>query len=1200
MTISFKDIPDLTEDLIINSTGFMTERLRDNNSLYINLTGERDISEYLAALLSLQYINSADEPIPAVRIISIQAFSSDSIGNMLGSEIVFSFVSVQPVNDNDPLFNMDTYNGSVLENVDVGTPIGVTVLATDNDIYGDTNITYRVASGVVDFAIDSVTGVITTAVSTLDREAEDIMTFTILVIDNDSNMRTGMATVNVRIFDQNDNTPVIVSDVIDTIVIPENISVNSVLFVVSATDADLGSNSEISYQLTESADGIGPAGSGFEGFSFGITEQNGSGIVTVLRSLDFETVRGYNLTIEATDGGTPSLTGTVFVEVLLSDINDNVPMFLNLPTNITVSEGTPVGEEVFQVRAADSDVTTEFNQFSFSLSISNIFIIDEASGVLSLNNTLDFEQIPSYILIITVSDSTFVTEDILVVRVSNVNEPPQFDPDVYNVTITENSFFVITLTATDPENNTLVYAFVEPSDLFNISPLTGIVSSADVLDFETTQFVQMVVQVSELDGNPLNVDTARISFNVLDFNDNSPVFTEAVYSVNIREDAPINQSIITVNATDADSSSNAMISYAIIGIDNFFEIDSETGTIFLRSSLNFEANTTHRLTVTATDMGFPALTGTTTVIINVNDTNDNIPMISTNETLVIYVENSNDVLIAGNIEVRDADSSIHPLMGAAITLNTGECRLSVAELQDACQSQNGSCESYCAERLTYNRDLLTTYGLVEQPISTDHAIFIAGNASETTYQELLRSIAYINFASEPYAGDRVVSFQVTDEQDGTGESNTVNVTVRVDLRDEFCPVITSEFNMVNFTEGSNVSYVGNDVAFSITDEDREPHKMLDMVEITLRNRQEGESISLEASRSLLVTSRFSDTDMIITIQGAATTELYRQILQNLTYTNTQDEPILGQRTIQISPYGGNLLCTAYTMVVNVFPVNDNPPVLSVTTPTILYPEQSGALLFVQAAGLVLTDRDHPEVSNIEYAEVMLTNAQDGNLETLGLIVSPPTGTSLVEGKNFKIYISIFTDFFVGGHRLLINGTNSIAVYNSLLRNLTYANDATEPTLGMRMIEITVFDGVHSSNTPTIVIAIMLINDNNVRIEVRNSTLLFEFLEGAPELRVAQDAMVALIDSDNEIRSLEISLSNQLDQSETIRISNDTSASVYTNGTYLFVNGTMSVSMYQVSKYLSRVLFTQFISSSIAGITKQFNLHICTNDGSSCW
>ena len=990
----------------------MTERLRDNNSLYINLTGERDISEYLAALLSLQYINTADEPIPTVRVISIQAFSSDSIGNVLGSEIVYSFVSVQPVNDNDPVFSMDTYNGSVLENVDVGTPVGITVLATDNDIYGDTNITYRVASslfsfGVVSFAVDSVTGVITTAVSTLDREAEDIITFTILAIDNDRNMRTGMTTVIVRILDQNDNTPVIASDVTDTIVIPENIPVNSVLFVVTATDADLGSSSEISYQLTECADGIDPAGSGFEGSSFGITEQNGSGVITVLRSLDFETIPGYNLTIEAIDGGTPSLTAIVFVEVLLSDINDNAPMFLNLPTNITVSEGTPIGEEVFQVRAADSDVTTEFNQFSFSLSTSNIFIIDETSGILSLNNTLDFEQILSYILIITVSDSIFATEDILVVRVSNVNEPPQFDPDVYNFTIIENSFFVITLTATDPENNTLAYTFVEPSDLFNISPLTGIVSSADVLDFETTQFVQMVVQVSELDGNPLNVDTARISFIVLDFNDNSPVFTEAVYSVNIREDTPINQSIITVNATDADSSSNAIISYAIIGIDNFFEIDSETGTVFLRSSLDFEANTTHRLTVTATDMGFPALTGTTTVIINVNDTNDNIPMISTNETLIIYAENSNDVLIAGNIEIKDVDSSIHPLMGAAIILNTGECRLSLAELQDACQLQDDSCESYCAERLTYNRDLLTIYGLVEQPISTDHAIFIAGNASETTYQELLRSIAYINFASEPYAGDRVVSFQVTDEQDGTGESNTVNVTVRVDLRDEFCPVITSEFNMVNFTEGSNVSYVGNDVVFSITDEDREPHKMLDMVEITLRNRQEGESISLEASRSLLVMSRFSDTDMIITIQGAATIELYRQILQNLTYTNTQDEPILGQRTIQISPSVGNLQCTAYTIVVNVFPVNDNPPVLSVITPTILYPEQSGALLFAQAAGLALSDRDHPEVSNIEYGEVMLTNAQDGSLETLGLSVSPPTGTSLVEGKNFKIYVSIY-------------------------------------------------------------------------------------------------------------------------------------------------------------------------------------------------
>ena len=113
-----------------------------------------------------------------------------------------------------------------------------------------------------------------------------------------------------------------------------------------------------------------------------------------------------------------------------------------------------------------------------------------------------------------------------------------------------------------------------------------------------------------------------------------------------------------------------------------------------------------------------------------------------------------------------------------------------------------------------------------------------------------------------------------------------------------------------------------------------------------------------------------------------------------------------------------------------------------------------------------------------------------------------------------------------------------------------------------MVQITVFDGVHSSNTPSIVIAIMLINDNNVRIEIRNSTVLF--LEGTPELRVGQDAMVAIIDSDGEISSLEISLSNQLDQAETIQVSNDTSASVYSNRTYIFVNGTMSVNMYQVS------------------------------------
>ena len=454
-----------------------------------------------------------------------------------------------------------------------------------------------------------------------------------------------------------------------------------------------------------------------------------------------------------------------------------------------------------------------------------------------------------------------------------------------------------------------------------------------------------------------------------------------------------------MSAIDEDSSSNGVITYAIASSDEFFRIDSQSGTIFLRSSLDHEVNTTHTLMVTATDMGTPALTGTTTVMIYVNDTNDNPPMLSTDETLVTYVENSGSVLFARSIVVRDADSSAHPLVGASVMLHTGECRLSATELQEVCQSQSNSCVTYCAERLAFNRDLLATYGLVEQPISNDHMIFIAGNASETSYQQLLRSFVYINFASEPYAGDRVISLQVTDEQSSAGESNVVNVTIRVELRDEFCPVISSEVNTVDYVEGSNVSYIGNDVAFSITDEDREPHKMLDMVTITLRSVQEGESISLEGSRSLLITSRINGSDQIITIQGAATIEVYRQILQNLTYTNTQDEPILGQRIIQISPSVGSLQCTAHTMVVIVLPVNDNPPVLAVSTSTIMYTEESGALLFAEAAGLVLSDRDHSEVSNIEYAEVTLTNVEDSNMETLGLNISPPAGTSLIEGKS---------------------------------------------------------------------------------------------------------------------------------------------------------------------------------------------------------
>lgn len=97
----------------------------------------------------------------------------------------------------------------------------------------------------------------------------------------------------------------------------------------------------------------------------------------------------------------------------------------------------------------------------------------------------------------------------------------------------------------------------------------------------------------------------------------------------------------------------------------------------------------------------------------------------------------------------------------------------------------------------------------------------------------------------------------------------------------------------------------------------------------------------------------------------------------------------------------------------------------------------------------------------------------------------------------------------------------------------------------------------------IIIVVVGVNDNRVMLETRN--LLLVLTEGMTEVRVGQEAIVVVVDADGEISSLQVTLSNRLDQLEEIRIAN--SNSIGGNGTYIFINDTMSIGAYQVRNVL---------------------------------
>jgi len=195
------------------------------------------------------------------------------------------------------------------------------------------------------FRIDSRSGVISTR-SSLDRETSD--SYHLLVTASDmaasqSERKTATASVLVKILDDNDNYPQF-SERTYTVQVPEDQwGDDNTVAHIRATDADQGNNAAIRYAI------IG----GNTQSQFSIDSMSGD--VSLVKPLDYESVRSYRLVIRAQDGGSPSRSNTTQLLVNVIDANDNAPRFYTSQFQESVLENVPVGYNIIRVQAYDSD-----------------------------------------------------------------------------------------------------------------------------------------------------------------------------------------------------------------------------------------------------------------------------------------------------------------------------------------------------------------------------------------------------------------------------------------------------------------------------------------------------------------------------------------------------------------------------------------------------------------------------------------------------------------------------------------------------------------------------------------------------------------------------------------------------------------------------------------------------------------------------
>ncbi|XP_057205148.1 protocadherin alpha-13-like isoform X13 [Triplophysa rosa] len=192
-----------------------------------------------------------------------------------------------------------------------------------------------------------------------------------------------------------------------------------------------------------------------------------------------------------------------------------------------------------------------------------------------------------------------------------------------------------------------------------------------LLDREVTE--NMRLELTALDGGrPPKSGSIEILIDVLDVNDNVPVFTKETYTVTLNENAPVGTTILRVNATDSDKGQNGEVVYALgsnvnNNLRNLFEVNSVTGEIIVKGLLDFEVKDKYEIDIEASDKGTIPLATDKSIFISIADVNDNAPEIEVTSFSSAIPEDTKPGTTVALISVSDLDSGLNGKISCSLS-----------------------------------------------------------------------------------------------------------------------------------------------------------------------------------------------------------------------------------------------------------------------------------------------------------------------------------------------------------------------------------------------------------------------------------------------------------------------------------------------------------------------------------------------------
>ncbi|XP_041079773.1 cadherin-related family member 2 [Polyodon spathula] len=446
----------------------------------------------------------------------------------------------------------------------------------------------------------------------------------------------------------------------------QNISDGTVLFKVSATDAD--ENAFVTYSIDE----VVPGSAGNQDLF--VIERNGD--VKLNGTLNYnDKSTYYQLQIRATDNGGILYGNFIYQSSLaygfinVKDVPDRNPVFLNAPYQTSVEEHTPVGHSVFTVKAVDGDKgindiilysidgkhCREFKAWATEKENN----IHGQPAKTSTNVTISITDLndnrPEFYNCKAECDYSSDKQDSFT---GYIEEHSSMGVSVANLTIVArdpdegvNARFVLTLQGPNAK------AFsVAPKDVFGSSQVQIQVLIPNDVDYEKEHTMSVEIIANDTGRGVDCCSTASVTIHLIDINDNRPTFQNETYQLQVKEKSEAGTVIATITASDPDTEDNDKITYRLLpeSILQFFAVGEKTGIITVKNSGNLDRETrsVYFATLQATDTVNNV--GTTVLEINLLDINDQIPKMA-RDSYIVFVKEGPDEKLDLKIEAFDND-----------------------------------------------------------------------------------------------------------------------------------------------------------------------------------------------------------------------------------------------------------------------------------------------------------------------------------------------------------------------------------------------------------------------------------------------------------------------------------------------------------------------------------------------------------------